>query len=479
MTGPGLDQPPPPPPATERPLHGSLEVHHTTRRPTPTGRRPRHATPLVAPFLAALLAAGSVAACGGTAGAFGSSPAAARANADDFLTALALRFGPLRRDSVLSANRPRYVRATLTPSRIWDEPSIWSSRTDSTRTIAVRGAVIDGQYVLAQQPSVDAPRVPGESRHLIHLRRLDDDEFEWRSSGEIAIGAVRAAEVQGVMHAIAGAAEHRGESALRAEVRARLPRAARAAGQLFRIDTLRATPFADGTTQHFVSISVHSAGVRDAYPAFADYLDKYTAPSSYHITLQDRGGTPWIVLTARDEVLTLRMRTRDGRLAPLHGPPRARPDTMVLDIDVETKVSLFEVGLKDLRAEMTYVDGPREIGWRMRFHRRPKWELPLVAERLLRTPLERPFRGDGVLNYFYVRDADAAGGGSSIIGRDFRIAVEESAVLRFMNRISSSAMRDVTRDVERERDAFVAEVLYALRDDLVAGLSGAGVSADR
>jgi hypothetical protein len=458
-------------------------VHRTIRRSPPTGRRPRPATPVVAPLLAACLAAGGVAACGGTAGAFGSSAAAARANASDFLGALALRFGPLRRDSVLAANRPRYVRATLTPSRIWDEPSIWSSRTDTSRTIAVRGAVIDGEYVLAQHPSVSTPSTPGESRHLIHLRRLDDDEFEWRSSGEIAIGAVRAAEVQAAMHAIAGAAEGRSEGALRAELRARLPRSTRAAGRLFRIDTLRATPFADGTTAHFVSISIHSPGIRDAYPAFADYLDKYTSPSSYHITLQDRGGTPWVVLTARDEVLTLRMRTRDGRLAPLLGAPRARPDTMVLDIDVETKVSVFEVGLRDLRAEMTYVDGPREIGWRMRFDRRPTWELPLVAERLLRTPLERPFRGEGVLNYFYVRDADAVGapggGRSSIIGRDFRIAVEESAVLRFMNRISSSAMRDVTRDVERERDAFVAEVLYALRDDLVAALSGGGVAADR
>ena len=457
-------------------------MRRSSHRHPPAGRPPRSAATLVAPLLAALLAAGSAGACGGTAGAFGSSPAAARANADGFLTALALRLGPLARDSVLSHNRPRYVRATLTPSRIWGEPSIWSSRTDSTRTIAVHGALVGGRYLLAQRPAVAPPTVVGEARHLIALRRLDADEYEWRSSGEIAIGAVRAAEVQSALHAIAGAAEGRSEGALRAELRARLPRATRSAGRLFRIDTLRATPFADGTTAHFLSISIHSDGVREEYPAFADYLDKYTAPSSYHITLQDRGGTPWIVLTARDEVLTLRMRTRDGRLAPLLGAPRARPDTMVLDIDVETKVSLFEVGVKDLRAEMTYVDGPREIGWRMRFDRQPRWSLPLVAERLLRTPLERPFRGDGVLNYLYVRDADArerAAAGASVVGRDFRIAVQESAMLRFLNRISSSAMRDVTRDVEHQRDAFVAETLYALRDDLLAGLSPGGVAADR
>ena len=430
-------------------------------------------------MLVALAVTGSVVACGGTAGAFGGSAAAAGENADEFLTALALRFGPLERDSVLLANRAQYVRASLTPSRIWDERAVWSSRTDSVRTIAVQGGIVGGRYQLAQRPSVALPSTPGEARHLMHLRRLDEDEYEWRSSGEIAVGDIGASDVRQLFRAVLGAAEGRSESALRAEYRTRLPRATRAAGRLFRIDTLHVAPSGDGATSISLAVSIHPAGVRDAYPHFAEYLEKYASGSSYEITLRDRGGAAWMVATARDHVLTLRMRTRDGRLVPLLGPMRARPDTMVLDIDVHTKVSIFELGLRGLRAEFVFVDEPREVGWRMRFHEEPEWDLPLGAEQLLRTPLERPFRGDGVLNYIYVREVEATPAGATILGRDFRIAVEESAVVRFLNRISSSAMRDVTHEVEHERDAFVAEMLYALRDDLLALLPRGALEAAR
>ncbi len=444
------------------------------------GRRaPRPAARFAAYLILAVATIGSAAACGGTAGAFGGSATAARANVDDFLTALGLRFGPLARDSVLAANRAVYVRASLTPSRIWDERSVWSSRTDSSRTIAVQGGIVDGRYLLAQRAAVAIPSVPGDARHLMHLRRLDDDEFEWRSSGEIAVGDIGASDVRHVFRALFSAAEGRSESALRAEYRSRLPRAARAAGQLFRIDTLRASPSGDGATSISLAVSIHPSGVRDAYPHFAEYLEKYASGSSYEIVLRDRGGAAWMVATARDHVLTLRLRTRDGRLVPMLGPLRGRPDTMVLDIDVRTKVSIFELALRDLRAELVFVEEPREVGWRMRFHEEPEWDLPLGAEALLRTPLQRPFRDEGVLNYIYLRDTGEAAGAATILGRDFRIVVEESAVVRFLNRVSSSAMRDVTADVERERDAFLAEMLYALRDDLLARLPRPAVEATR
>ena len=492
MSRPGMDQPPALPPAPpERPLHHPAVVPAEEPRLPPARRcaRPaaRTASRRVAPVLLVLATVTGAAACGGTAGAFGASPADARGNAHDFLTGLALRFGPLERDSVLSASRALYVRASLTPSRIWDERAIWSSRTDSTRTIAVHGRVADGGYELAQQPAVAAPSVPGEARHLMHLRRLDADEFEWRSSGEIAVGDIGASDLRRVFRAIVGAAEGRSEGALRAAYRTRLPRATHAAGRVFRLDTLRLAPSGDGATSVSLAISVHPEGARDVYPHFAEYLEKYAARSSYEIVLRDRAGAAWMVATAGEHVLGLRFRVREGRIVPLVGALRERPDTMVLEIDVRTKISIFELGVRDLRAELVYVDAPRELGWRMRFHERPEWDLPLGTERLLRTPLERPFRDEGVLNYIYLRegagapaaDGEGEGNGATIVGRDFRIAVEESAIVRFLNRISSSAMRDVTDDVERERDAFIAEMLVALRDDLLAQLPAPALEATR
>ncbi|HEX6059366.1 MAG TPA: hypothetical protein VFZ11_10160, partial [Gemmatimonadaceae bacterium] len=281
----------------------------------------------------------------------------------------------------------------------------------------------------------------------------------------------------------------RSETALRAAYRTRLPRATRAAGRVFRLDTLRVAPSGEGATGVSLAISVHPEGARDVYPHFAEYLEKYAARSSYEIALRDRGGAAWMVATAGEHVLGLRFRVRDGRIVPLVGALRERPDTMVLDIDVRTKISIFELGVRDLRAELVYVDGPRELGWRMRFQERPEWDLPLGTERLLRTPLERPFRDEGVLNYIYLREdagapvadgeSEGEGKAATIVGRDFRIAVEESAIVRFLNRISSSAMRDVTHDVERERDAFLAEMLEALRDDLLAQLPAPAIDATR
>ena len=58
----------------------------------------------------------------------GETPAAARANTTELFHALALRLGPLARSDRLKQIRPRYVRGSLIPSRIFDDTLVWTAR---------------------------------------------------------------------------------------------------------------------------------------------------------------------------------------------------------------------------------------------------------------------------------------------------------------------------------------------------------------
>ena len=56
-------------------------------------------------------------------------------------------------------------------------------------------------------------------------------------------------------------------------------------------------------------------------------------------------------------------------------------------------------------------------------------------------------------------------GRQSIIGRRTSATVQESAILRFLNRLSGTAMGDFVGKAESEENRFSAEVFYAMRAD--------------
>src|SRR5690349_7005859 len=155
----------------------------------------RASRPALATALAAALI--TLAACApGAAEPLGESAAAARANTRDLFGALAHRLGPLARSDRLAMIRPRYVRGSLIPSRIYDDTLIWTASRGSTRTLVIAGHPIAGdRYLLDVSPDAPMPQLVGDSRHVMHLRSLGNGAWEWRSTDELAVGAATPAGI--------------------------------------------------------------------------------------------------------------------------------------------------------------------------------------------------------------------------------------------------------------------------------------------
>jgi hypothetical protein len=104
----------------------------------------------------------------------------------------------------------------------------------------------------------------------------------------------------------------------------------------------------------------------------------------------------------------------------------------------------------------------------MTARKEPSWNLPFITARLLRAPLRRPFAGEGALFRIGVRAGE--GTQPTVLYRQARLAVQESAILGFLNSLSSTAMDDLNTSVEREQNAWLREVFLGLRDDARAAI---------
>jgi hypothetical protein len=128
------------------------------------------------------------------------------------------------------------------------------------------------------------------------------------------------------------------------------------------------------------------------------------------------------------------------------------------------KVRRFTVGFRDYHGEFAVTRTAHERSWSIVTRREPEWVLPLVTERLLRTPLRRPFQGSGAA--FRIGVQDDSTGGQTLLHRRMHLEVEESLILRFLGRLGSIAVSDFSGRVEREQNDWLREVFSALAADL-------------
>jgi hypothetical protein len=136
--------------------------------------------------------------------------------------------------------------------------------------------------------------------------------------------------------------------------------------------------------------------------------------------------------------------------------------------EFNVKIKIFHVGFHDLLMEMVNSSRDREHDWTFTARREPQWDLPFIVGRLIRAPLRRPFAGEGSLFRIGIR----AGEGSTpnVIARQTRLYVQESAILNFLNSLSSTAAEDFGGAVEREENVWLRELFIAVRDDAAAAL---------
>jgi hypothetical protein len=136
-------------------------------------------------------------------------------------------------------------------------------------------------------------------------------------------------------------------------------------------------------------------------------------------------------------------------------------------IDFSSRVSIFTVGVSNLVADVVPVREAHERGWTLHFRREPSWRFPLAVDHLMGDALERPFDGEGTWMRITARDDDTR---PTMLVRTFHMNVQESAIVRWIGSVGNSAMRDVTRDVEQQKNRFLSEALAALGADLAAQL---------
>lgn len=327
----------------------------------------------------------------------------------------------------------------------------------------------NGTYLLAHRPAVSVPSRAGDGRATIQLSQLGAGEYLWQSLDELAVGHTSAASLASVLVRTFAAIEGAPEQAIRAGYRQGLPRTTAALARYFSLDSVRSVRQADGASLTAFTIRLDPDRLKPTMPNFAKYAEEYISPTRYRIALTDYAGVAWLEATSHEDVLRLRFRTRDGLLVPFTGPPRPIPDSLQIRIDFLAKVMIFTVGISELTGDLRVVRSAGERSLVMRFRKEPAWHLPFATEHFLRTPLQRPFEGNGVGLSLIARDAP---NGVTLLQRDLDIAVQESAIVRWIGGLGNRAMSDVTAAVELEKDTFTGDIFRALAADVRALLGG-------
>ena len=383
--------------------------------------------------------------------------------AQDLFGALAVRFGVAYRDQRFEAIRPRMIRHALTPSRIYGDTTVWTSREGDVRTVTVAGELVGDRYILAARADVPRPDAPGKSRHAMHLRRVSASVHQWDSTDELAVGMVRAADVFSIVEGAMRGLEQPAD-AIRREYRTAFPRTTAMLSRLFTLDTLRTALGEDGATTVTIASRLDAERLRPTAPKYAAYVDEYLKPLRIELTLTDSAGRTWGTARFRKNLLEVRLRARDGTLLPLSGSDTVVPDSLQVRITFFAKVLFFDVGTTNLLADVVPIHTENARGWSLRFRREPQWHFPLAVSRLLRAPLRRPFADGGTVLEYVVHDT--SGGGQTLLARNIHIVVQESAIVRWLGALGATAMGDLTTEAEQEKDRYVGEVFRAVGDDL-------------
>ena len=409
-----------------------------------------------------LLASG----CKATAPAFGPTIAAARQNAEEFFYSVGSRFTNIQRPARIIHARSQFGHYALTPSGVYNDTTVWlATGPDSARLFGNEGRFSYDRYIVVAKLSTTPPDALTESREIVRLRKLSSNDYEWFTNVDVALGSIGAKSIADALAATLEAAESRSPAAIRADYTTNFPRAVAALGRLFSIDTLRAAVDSEGATTHDLAIRLTPEILKASMPNYAAYIDKYISKGKYRITLRDKTGARWFDASAADYYMRFKVRSKGGRIAPLEGVARPIPEALTIQLDLSMKILIFTVGWTQMLGEFNVINTPHERGWSMRFAKEPEWRLPPTVGYLLKSPLRRPFQGQGITVRISIKDNP---GSQTLLNRRGTLVVRESGILRFLNRLSGTAVGDFLGPTEREANRFNADVFRALRADVAA-----------
>ena len=405
-------------------------------------------------------------ACRDAVTALGTTSERATTDAATMLNALADRFGMADLSPEVANGRPRLARYSTTPSRLLDDKDLWTSRGENERMLEIAGARRGGRYMLFHHHAAPPPRIPGEARHIMHLEVLGDDEFRWTALDEVALGPIGSADLDRALTAIFLAAEQRDGVANRPAAPSSFPRASASLSRMFVIDSLRTTRDLDGATSVALGLGLRPGRAEQFFQALGPYARKYWVPIRWRLIVEDSIGTRWGELTKRDSSILIRFRVKDGSLVPVGALRRMGPMTH-LTMEASVKVGPFRVGVRDLDVRVSRSTSPTQMAIAFSLTDEPEWQFPPLVERLLRSPLRRPFEGSGALLRYGVRtESHGSGETTSVVWRDLDITVRESGILRFFGRLGGTALGDFRAGAEKEAERLWDESLRGLAHDV-------------
>src|SRR4029077_17041981 len=109
------------------------------------------------------------------------------------------------------------------------------------RLLTAQGSLTDRGYRFDVAPKAALDRL-GDTRHVITLRKLDDDEYQWSTGVDFAMGSLTAADAAAMLEQLLTAGHNRDPSMLRLGARTSFPRSAAVLARLFAIDSLSLRP---------------------------------------------------------------------------------------------------------------------------------------------------------------------------------------------------------------------------------------------
>lgn len=452
-------------------LSRAQPLHAWTTRPASRYRGwPRRFVPPRFAAAALLCSALALMGCQESPAAFGTTRALARTHADEVLEGLRQRFTNVDRSPAASASLAKVDRAIFSPSQIFEDTAVWTAvRADSVRALLLAGHTTHDRYVIVQVAAAPIPHDLAASRDEIRLAQVEHNQYEWSSAVDQVLGALTPDDVDRVIHATLAAPALAERGDLGAATVAAFPRSSEVLAQLFSLDTARTTPREDSTARLDVVIGVHPDRLAPRYPAFARYLHSYLGPLRFRCVLRDAAGGEWLEADFASSRLRLRTRTdRDGHFAPIDGPRRTMPDSLVLESDFRTKVWLFSIGMSGLTGDVLLSHAPRTLSWQFRFHQEPRWHLPLAVSHLVRGSLKRPFAGDGAQYRVLVTNSVDD---KTVLQRDGDVTLQESAIMHWLGGIGARAFSEFAGPAEEQESAYLAEIFTAAREDVDSDLA--------
>lgn len=401
--------------------------------------------------------------CEGPARALGPTPAEARRNADEAFLALARSFGPLDVEAAIAELRPRLARSAFVPSRLFEDP-VWARPEPALRLAVFSGRQVGARYRLSVGPAGAAPRQVGDYRGTLSLRRLRPNEYEWSHHDELALGSLGVADAARALGALLAVLESVEDADAAERLRASLPRTTAVLGRVFRLDRVRLLPAPSGGRTLSAQATLVPDALGPASARLAGFLRRGVLPIRFHLSVGDASARFW-ELDVYEGRIALQLRVQGGRLAPLLGPPRPLPWPLRATSSFSTRSGLFRVGFARLEAEVAPLAGARQAGFDARFRRAPDWDLPFLVQPFLRGSLRRPFEGEGAALSYSLQET---AGGPTLVRRDYRLAVRESGLMRWLSDFAGGTVMDFRSTAEVEFDRYSGEILSALHADMVA-----------